>query len=258
MGNGDLSQRTEEQAASLQETASSMEEITSMVTNNAENATRANEFANSASVIAARGGEVVGTVVETMHDISSSSAKIGEIVGVIEGIAFQTNILALNAAVEAARAGEQGRAFAVVASEVRSLALRAAAAARDVKVLVQESVSRVDGGAALVSDAGTAIRDIVGAVKRVDAIIHEMAAASNEQSTGIQEVGKAISQMDAVTQQNAALVEQAAAAAESLSEQASGLAEVVATFRLPDTAHSSETGTSSSVASLETADAAVA
>jgi methyl-accepting chemotaxis protein len=257
VGNGDLSQRTEEQAASLQETASSMEQITSMVTNNADSAVRANELASSASVIADRGGEVVGKVVETMHDISNSSAKIAEIVGVIEGIAFQTNILALNAAVEAARAGEQGRGFAVVASEVRSLALRAAAAAKDVKILVQDSVSRVDGGSALVSDAGTAIREIVGAVKRVDAIIHEIAAASNEQSTGIQEVGKAISQMDAVTQQNAALVEQAAAAAHSLSEQADGLARVVATFRLPDPGHYPEIGTPS-VASTETADVAVA
>jgi methyl-accepting chemotaxis protein len=257
VGNGDLSQRTEEQAASLQETTSSMEQITSMVTNNADNAVRANELASSASVIADRGGEVVGKVVETMHDISNSSAKIAEIVGVIEGIAFQTNILALNAAVEAARAGEQGRGFAVVASEVRSLALRAAAAAKDVKILVQDSVNRVDGGSALVSDAGTAIREIVGAVKRVDAIIHEIAAASNEQSTGIQEVGKAISQMDAVTQQNAALVEQAAAAAHSLSEQADGLARVVSTFRLPNTGHYPEIGTPS-VASMEPADVALA
>ncbi|MFP3553163.1 methyl-accepting chemotaxis protein [Paraburkholderia sp. SIMBA_049] len=257
VGNGDLSQRTEEQAASLQETTSSMEQITSMVTNNADNAVRANELASSASVIADRGGEVVGKVVETMHDISNSSAKIAEIVGVIEGIAFQTNILALNAAVEAARAGEQGRGFAVVASEVRSLALRAAAAAKDVKILVQDSVNRVDGGSALVSDAGTAIREIVGAVKRVDAIIHEIAAASNEQSTGIQEVGKAISQMDAVTQQNAALVEQAAAAAHSLSEQADGLARVVSTFRLPDTGHYPEIGTPP-VASMEPADVALA
>ncbi|MFM0220276.1 methyl-accepting chemotaxis protein [Paraburkholderia caledonica] len=257
VGNGDLSQRTEEQAASLEETAYSMEQITSMVMNNAENATRANELASSASVIAVRGGEVVRKVVETMHDISNSSAKIAEIVGVIEGIAFQTNILALNAAVEAARAGDQGKAFAVVASEVRSLALRAAAAARDVKVLVQESVGRVDGGSALVSDAGTAIREIVGAVKRVDAIIHEIAAASNEQSTGIQEVGNAISQMDVVTQQNAALVEQTTAAAQSLNEQANGLADVVATFRLPDTARGPDTGTLSSVASLQTADAAL-
>jgi methyl-accepting chemotaxis protein len=192
-----------------------------------------------------------------MQDISNSSAKIAEIVGVIEGIAFQTNILALNAAVEAARAGEQGRGFAVVASEVRSLALRAAAAAKDVKVLVQDSVSRVDGGSALVSEAGGAIREIVDAVKRVDSIIHEIAAASNEQGTGIQEVGKAISQMDAVTQQNAALVEQAAAAAQSLSEQANGLARVVATFRLPDADHCSEIGTPP-VASTETADVAVA
>jgi methyl-accepting chemotaxis protein len=236
VGNGDLSQRTEEQAASLQQTASSMEQITSMVTSNADNAARANELAGTASAIADRGGEVVGKVVGTMQGISESSAKISEIVGVIEGIAFQTNILALNAAVEAARAGEQGRGFAVVASEVRSLALRAGAAAKDVKALVQESVARVDGGSVLVSEAGSAIRDIVSAVKRVDSIIHEIAAASSEQSAGVQQVGKAISQMDAVTQQNAALVEQAAAAAHSLSDQANGLASAVSTFRLPDDA----------------------
>ncbi|MFM0627064.1 methyl-accepting chemotaxis protein [Paraburkholderia xenovorans] len=257
VGNGDLSQRTEEQAASLQETTSSMEQITSMVTSNADNALRANELAGTASEIADRGGEVVGKVVGTMQDISDSSAKIAEIVGVIEGIAFQTNILALNAAVEAARAGEQGRGFAVVASEVRGLALRAAAAAKDVKLLVQDSVSRVNGGSALVSEAGAAIREIVGAVKRVDSIIHEIAAASSEQSTGIQEVGKAISQMDAVTQQNAALVEQAAAAAQSLSEQANGLARVVATFRLPDADHGPEIDVEP-VASTETADVSVA
>jgi methyl-accepting chemotaxis protein len=257
VGNSDLSQRTEEQAASLQETTSSMEQITSMVTSNADNALRANELAGTASEIADRGGEVVGKVVETMQDISDSSAKIAEIVGVIEGIAFQTNILALNAAVEAARAGEQGRGFAVVASEVRSLALRAAAAAKDVKLLVQDSVSRVSGGSALVSEAGAAIREMVGAVKRVDSIIHEIAAASSEQSTGIQEVGKAISQMDAVTQQNAALVEQAAAAAQSLSEQANGLARVVATFRLPDADHGSEIDVEP-VASTKTADVSVA
>ncbi|MGF6610775.1 methyl-accepting chemotaxis protein [Paraburkholderia sp. WSM4175] len=167
-----------------------------------------------------------------MQEISNSSARIAEIVSVIEGIAFQTNILALNAAVEAARAGEQGRGFAVVASEVRSLALRAAAAAKDVKALIGESVNRVESGSALVAEIGTAIREIVGAVKRVDAIVHEIAAASNEQSAGIQQVGKAISQMDSITQQNAALVEQAAAAAHSLSGQASGLADIVEAFRL--------------------------
>jgi methyl-accepting chemotaxis protein len=257
VGNGDLSQRTEEQAASLQETASSMEQITSMVTSNADNAVRANELASTASEIADRGGEVVSKVVATMQDISNSSAKIAEIVGVIEGIAFQTNILALNAAVEAARAGEQGRGFAVVASEVRSLALRAGAAAKDVKVLVQDSVSRVEGGSALVTEAGAAIREIVGAVKRVDSIIHEMAAASSEQSTGIQQVGQAISQMDAVTQQNAALVEQAAAAAQSLSQQANGLAQAVSTFRLPDADHAREIG-ADRMALIEAADLAIA
>ncbi|MFM0007993.1 methyl-accepting chemotaxis protein [Paraburkholderia dipogonis] len=235
IGNSDLSQRTEEQAASLQETASSMEQMTSMVTSNADSASHANELASTASDIADRGGELVDKVIRTMQEISDSSARIAEIVSVIEGIAFQTNILALNAAVEAARAGEQGRGFAVVASEVRSLALRAAAAAKDVKVLIQESVTRVESGSALVSETGTAIREIVGAVKRVDSIVHEIAAASNEQSAGIQQVGQAISQMDSVTQQNAALVEQATAAAQSLSEQAHGLAQVVAAFRLePD------------------------
>ncbi|MEX3897862.1 methyl-accepting chemotaxis protein [Paraburkholderia sp. BR10954] len=233
VGNSDLSRRTEEQAASLQQTASSMEQITSMVTNNADNAARANDLAGTASAIADRGGEVVGKVVHTMQDISESSAKISEIVGVIEGIAFQTNILALNAAVEAARAGVQGRGFAVVASEVRSLALRAGAAAKDVKALVHESVARVDDGTMLVSEAGSAIRDIVSAVKHVDSIIHEIAAASSEQSSGVQEVGKAISQMDAVTQQNAALVEQAAAASQSLTNQATGLASAVSIFQLP-------------------------
>jgi methyl-accepting chemotaxis protein len=232
VGNSDLSQRTEEQAASLQQTTSSMEQMTSVVTNNADNALHANELASTASDIADRGGELVDKVIGTMQEISDSSARITEIVSVIEGIAFQTNILALNAAVEAARAGEQGRGFAVVASEVRSLALRAAAAAKDAKVLIQESVTRVESGSALVSETGTAIREIVGAVRRVDSIVHEIAAASNEQSAGIQQVGVAISQMDSVTQQNAALVEQAAAAAQSLSEQANGLARVVAAFRL--------------------------
>jgi methyl-accepting chemotaxis protein len=235
IGNSDLSQRTEEQAASLQQTASSMEQMTSVVTNNADNALHANELASTASDIADRGGALVDKVIGTMQEISDSSARIAEIVSVMEGIAFQTNILALNAAVEAARAGEQGRGFAVVASEVRSLALRAAAAAKDVKVLIHESATRVESGSALVSETGTAIRDIVGSVKRVDAIVHEIAAASKEQSTGIQQVGLAISQMDTVTQQNAALVEQSAAAAQSLSEQANGLAQIVAAFRLaPD------------------------
>jgi methyl-accepting chemotaxis protein len=206
-----------------------------MVTSHADSALHANELASTASDIADRGGELVDRVIGTMQEISDSSARIAEIVSVIEGIAFQTNILALNAAVEAARAGEQGQGFAVVASEVRSLALRAAAAAKDVKTLIHDSVTRVESGSALVSETGTAIREIVGAVKRVDSIVHEIAAASNEQSAGIQQVGLAISQMDSVTQQNAALVEQAAAAAHSLSEQARGLAQVVAAFRLgPD------------------------
>jgi methyl-accepting chemotaxis protein len=231
-----------------------MEQMTSVVTNNADNARHANELASTASDIADRGGDLVDKVIGTMQEISDSSARIAEIVSVMEGIAFQTNILALNAAVEAARAGEQGRGFAVVASEVRSLALRAAAAAKDVKVLIHESVTRVESGSALVSETGTAIREIVGAVKRVDAIVHEIAAASNEQSTGIQQVGLAISQMDSVTQQNAALVEQAAAAAQSLSEQANGLAQVVAAFRLEAGGHGEGSPTHRPV-STEIADA---
>jgi methyl-accepting chemotaxis protein len=226
-----------------------MEQMTSVVTNNADNASHANELASTASGIADRGGELVDRVIGTMQEITNSSARIAEIVSVMEGIAFQTNILALNAAVEAARAGEQGRGFAVVASEVRSLALRAAAAAKDVKLLINESVTRVESGSALVSETGIAIREIVDAVKRVDAIVHEIAAASNEQSKGIQQVGLAISQMDSVTQQNASLVEQAAAAAQSLGEQGHGLARLVAAFRVE--AGSGEEGTLISHLTLE-------
>ena len=230
-GNLDLSQRTEEQASSLEETASSMEELTSIVKQNADNARQASALAGSASDIAVKGGEVVGRVVETMAGINDSSKKIADIIGVIEGIAFQTNILALNAAVEAARAGEQGRGFAVVAGEVRSLAQRSAGAAKEIKALIGDSVGRVRNGSALVTEAGAVIQEVVVAVKRVTDIMGEISAASDEQSSGIEQVNQAVNQMDEVTQQNAALVEQAAAAALSLEEQAQLLRSAVAAFR---------------------------
>jgi methyl-accepting chemotaxis protein len=231
-GNSDLSQRTEEQASSLEETASSMEELTSTVKQNAENAKQANQLAANASDIAVKGGQVVGEVVQTMASISSSSKKIVDIISVIEGIAFQTNILALNAAVEAARAGEQGRGFAVVASEVRNLAQRSAAAAKEIKALIGDSVDKVDAGSKQVDQAGATMEEIVSAVKRVTDIMSEIAAASNEQSAGIEQVNQAIIQMDEVTQQNAALVEQAAAAAEAMQEQAAVLMDAVSIFKL--------------------------
>ncbi len=231
-GNADLSQRTEEQASSLEETAASMEELTSTVKQNAENAKQANQLAKGASEIAMKGGAVVSQVVGTMSSINDSSKKIVDIISVIDGIAFQTNILALNAAVEAARAGEQGRGFAVVASEVRSLAQRSAAAAKEIKTLIGDSVDKVEVGTKLVDEAGKTMEEIVNAVKRVTDIMSEISAASNEQSTGIEQVNQAITQMDEVTQQNAALVEEAAAAAESMEEQAQLLAEAVSTFKL--------------------------
>ena len=236
-GNTDLSQRTEEQAASLEETAASMEQLTSTVKQNADNARQANQLAKGASEIAAKGGAVVGQVVGTMSSINESSRKIVDIISVIDGIAFQTNILALNAAVEAARAGEQGRGFAVVAAEVRNLAQRSAAAAKEIKTLIGDSVSKVEDGTKLVDEAGKTMDEIVGAVKRVTDIMAEISAASAEQSTGIEQINQAVTQMDEVTQQNAALVEQAAAASESLGEEAGHLTESVSTFKLNGAGH---------------------
>ncbi|ARP84495.1 chemotaxis protein [Bordetella genomosp. 8] len=231
-GNTDLSSRTEQQAASLEETAASMEELASTVKQNAENARQANQLAASASDVAERGGSAVAEVVNTMQEISGSSRKISEIVSVIDGIAFQTNILALNAAVEAARAGEQGKGFAVVAGEVRSLAQRSAQAAKEIKSLIEDSVTKVGAGSQQVERAGATMQEIVASVKRVTDIMGEISAASEEQSSGIDQVNRAVSQMDEVTQQNAALVEEAAAAAGSLQEQAQRLAEAVAVFKL--------------------------
>ncbi|ALX84523.1 chemotaxis protein [Achromobacter denitrificans] len=235
-GNADLSSRTEEQAASLEETAASMEELASTVKQNADNARQANQLAASASEVAQRGGAVVSAVVSTMGDISASSRKISEIVSVIDGIAFQTNILALNAAVEAARAGEQGKGFAVVAGEVRSLAQRSAQAAREVKTLIEASVSKVAEGADQAENAGTTMQEVVASVKRVTDIMGEIAAASQEQASGIEQVNRAVSQMDEVTQQNAALVEEAAAAAGSMQDQAHALVRAVGVFRLREDA----------------------
>ncbi len=235
-GNQDLSSRTEEQASSLEETASSMEELNATVKQNAENARYANELARASNELATRGGAMVERVVSTMGDIQSSSSRIADIIGVIDSIAFQTNILALNAAVEAARAGEQGRGFAVVATEVRNLAQRSAAAAKEIKVLIAESVSKVDGGGKLVQEAGRTMSDVVASFQKVAALVTDIAGASREQSSGIEQVTQAVSQMDEVTQQNAALVEEAAAAAESLEEQARSLVAAVDSFKLVENA----------------------
>ncbi len=231
-GNQDLSSRTEEQASSLEQTAASMEELTSTVKQNADNARQANQLAVSASEVATKGGMVVSQVVDTMESINASSRKVVEIIGVIDGIAFQTNILALNAAVEAARAGEQGRGFAVVASEVRSLAQRSAAAAKEIKALIGDSVEKVEEGSRQVEEAGRTMNEIVGSVKRVTDIMGEITAASQEQTSGIEQINQAITQMDQVTQQNAALVEEASAAAQSLQEQAGSLVQTVGIFKL--------------------------
>jgi methyl-accepting chemotaxis protein len=236
-GNADLSARTEQAAASLQQTASSMEQLTGNVSSSAEAARQASQLAEGAAGVAQRGGEVVSQVVSTMNDISDSSRKIADIIGVIDGIAFQTNILALNAAVEAARAGEQGRGFAVVAGEVRSLAQRSASAAREIKTLIGASVDRVESGSRLVADAGTTMTEIVASVRRVCDIVAEISAAANEQNSGIGQVNGAVSSLDRMTQQNAALVEQSAAAADSLRAQAERLNAVVRRFSLGTAAH---------------------
>ncbi|MBL0727699.1 methyl-accepting chemotaxis protein [Piscinibacter sp. HJYY11] len=231
-GNTDLSSRTEQTASNLQQAASSMEQLTGTVRQSADSARQANQLASSAAEVAQRGGSVVAQVVSTMDEINASSKKISDIIGVIDGIAFQTNILALNAAVEAARAGEQGRGFAVVAGEVRSLAQRSAEAAREIKGLIGSSVDKVEAGSRLVADAGATMNEIVGSVQRVTDIIGEITAASTEQSDGIGQINSAVTQLDQMTQQNAALVEESAAAAESLREQAHRLAEVVAVFKV--------------------------
>ena len=243
-GNQDLSARTEQQAGSLEETAAAMEELTATVQQNAANARQANELATGASQVASHASTVVGQVVQTMGGIDASARKIVDIIGVIDGIAFQTNILALNAAVEAARAGEQGRGCAVVAGEVRNLAQRSAQAAKEIKTLISASVDQVEQGSALVDRAGRTMEEVVGAIRRVSDIVGEISSASSEQSTGVGQVGEAVSQMDQVTQQNAALVEESAAAAESLRNQADQLVQAVAVFSLQGDGAARATATS--------------
>jgi methyl-accepting chemotaxis protein-1 (serine sensor receptor) len=255
-GNLDLSRRTEQQAASLEETASSLEELTSTVRQNSDNARQANTLASSASDIAVKGGELVTRVIDTMGSITESSDKIADIIGVIDGIAFQTNILALNAAVEAARAGEQGRGFAVVATEVRNLAQRSAAAAKDIKALITDSVEKVGSGSALVNEAGSTMEEIVTSVKRVTDIISEISSAGREQEIGIEQINTAVAEMDTVTQQNAALVEEAAAASQAMQEQAVKLAEMVAVFQVEGSAAAARRGPAATSAVRATAAAA--
>jgi methyl-accepting chemotaxis protein len=237
-GNMDLSSRTEQQASALEETASSMEELTSTVRQNSENARQASQLAQSATAVAVRGGDVVSQVVSTMESINTSASKIVDIIAVIDGIAFQTNILALNAAVEAARAGEQGRGFAVVASEVRNLAQRSASAAKEIKVLIGASVDRVQAGNKLVSTAGETMSEVVESVRKLTAVVGEITTAGREQETGIEQINEAITSMDSVTQQNAALVEEAAAATSALQQQASKLAQAVSIFKLDESVSS--------------------
>ncbi|MBC3877961.1 MCP four helix bundle domain-containing protein [Undibacterium sp. FT79W] len=256
-GNADLSSRTESQASSLEETASSMEELTSTVKQNADNARQANQLVVTATGVAIKGGEVVDQVVETMGSIKASSNKIVDIIAVIDGIAFQTNILALNAAVEAARAGEQGRGFAVVASEVRNLAQRSASAAKEIKQLIDDSVSKVEHGSRLVDNAGSTMQEIVTSVQRVADIMSEISSASQEQSAGIEQVNMAINQMDEMTQQNAALVEEAAAAAESMREQSDNLTQVVAQFKIAAQLQTASTPVKTPARALKPATAAV-